>query len=169
MESKAKILGHALHPMLIVFPLGLLVTSFLFDVIYLVTGSEAIARTAFHMIGAGIIAGAIASLPGWIDWFAIPRGTRAKRVGIVHGLANTILLVLFAISWWLRRETPQVPGSDAIVFSLLAILVGSFSAWLGGELVERLGVGVDHNANLNAPSSLSHSQIPDDPSTPPPA
>ncbi|MBC7805180.1 MAG: hypothetical protein H7145_03420, partial [Akkermansiaceae bacterium] len=28
-------------------------------------------------------------------------------------------------------------------------------AWLGGELVNRLGVGIDNGANLNAPSSLS--------------
>jgi len=29
--------------------------------------------------------------------------------------------------------------------------------WLGGELVERLGVGVTPDANLNAPNSLTHS------------
>jgi len=30
------------------------------------------------------------------------------------------------------------------------------TAWIGGELVYRLGVGVDPGANVNAPSSLSN-------------
>jgi len=33
--------------------------------------------------------------------------------------------------------------------------VALFAGWLGGELVERLGVGVDTGAHLDAPSSLS--------------
>jgi uncharacterized membrane protein len=35
MEAKAKLFGHSIHQMLIVFPLGLLATSFIFDIIYL--------------------------------------------------------------------------------------------------------------------------------------
>jgi len=34
-------------------------------------------------------------------------------------------------------------------------VIALFGGWLGGELVDRLGVGVDRGANLNAPSSLS--------------
>jgi hypothetical protein len=29
------------------------------------------------------------------------------------------------------------------------------TGWLGGELVDRMGVGVDRGAHLNSPSSLS--------------
>jgi len=39
MESKAKIMGHPIHPILIPFPLGLLSTSVVFDVVYLLTGT----------------------------------------------------------------------------------------------------------------------------------
>jgi uncharacterized membrane protein len=156
MESKSKVLGHPLHPMLVVFPLGLLVASFIFDIMVMVTGNEALSRSSFHIIAAGIIGGLVAALPGLIDWFAIPRGTRAKKIGAVHGLGNVIVLVLFAISWWLRRHTPQAPGSDAITFSFLGVLLGAVTGWLGGELVDRLGVGVDRGANLNAPNSLRH-------------
>lgn len=35
-----------------------------------------------------------------------------------------------------------------------------FTGWLGGELVDRLGVGVHEGANVNAPSSLSHGEVP---------
>lgn len=34
MESRAKVLGHPLHQMLVAFPLGLLVTSVVFDGLY---------------------------------------------------------------------------------------------------------------------------------------
>jgi uncharacterized membrane protein len=39
MESKVKLFGHPLHPILIVFPLGLLATSVIFDIVYLATGN----------------------------------------------------------------------------------------------------------------------------------
>jgi hypothetical protein len=50
------------------------------------------------MIGGGLVAAPF----GWIDWFAIPSGTRAQRVGLAHGLTNLAVLVLFALSSLLR-------------------------------------------------------------------
>lgn len=157
MESKAKVLGHPLHPMLIVFPLGLLVTSFIFDVLNYFTHSEKLYYASFYMIAAGIIGGLLAALPGFVDWIAIPAGTRAKKIGLIHGLGNVIVLVLFAMSWWLRRGVAQAPDSEAITFSFFGVLLGAVTGWLGGELVDRLGVGVDPGANLNAPNSLRNS------------
>jgi uncharacterized membrane protein len=51
MESRAKAFGHAIHPMLIVFPLGLLVTAVIFDIVYLATD-----RTGFAIASAYAIA-----------------------------------------------------------------------------------------------------------------
>ncbi len=34
-------------------------------------------------------------------------------------------------------------------------MLGAVTGWLGGELVDRLGVGVDDGAHLNSPSSLT--------------
>ena len=39
MEAKAKVLGHAVHQMLIPYPLALLTTAIIFDVIHLFTGT----------------------------------------------------------------------------------------------------------------------------------
>jgi uncharacterized membrane protein len=36
MESRVKLFGHPVHPMLIVFPLGLLATAVVFDLLYLI-------------------------------------------------------------------------------------------------------------------------------------
>jgi uncharacterized membrane protein len=155
MESKAKAFGHPIHPMLIVFPLGLLITAVIFDLIYLFSDNGKWAETAYYMIAAGIIGGLLAALFGLIDWIALPSGTRAKSIGLWHGLGNVIVIALFAASWLLRRGDPDDPTALAFVPSVLGVALGTVTAWLGGELVDRLGVGVDRDANLNAPSSIS--------------
>jgi hypothetical protein len=48
-----------------------------------------------------------------------------------------------------------VPSAGALVLSFAGLLLALVTGWLGGELVDRLGVGVDDGANLDAPSSLS--------------
>jgi uncharacterized membrane protein len=155
MESRARLFGHAMHPMLIVFPLGLLSTAVVFDVVSLVTGEARWHQVAYYMIAAGVIGGLAAALTGWIDWAAVPSKTRAKRVGLVHGIGNVIVLVLFAMSWLLRRDAPGPPPTEAVVASVIGLGIALVTGWLGGELVERLGVSVDDGAHLDAPSSLS--------------
>jgi uncharacterized membrane protein len=155
MESKAKLLGHPIHPMLIVFPLGLLATAVIFDIIGLTRDAPYLFNAAYWMIEAGLIGGLISAVFGSIDWLAIPMGTRAKTIGLWHGVGNVIVILLFAISWWLRRPTPDNPSGGALGFSFVAVVIALGTAWLGGELVDRLGVGVDHGANMNAPNSLS--------------
>jgi uncharacterized membrane protein len=48
------------------------------------------------------------------------------------------------------------------MLSLAGALLMLVTGWLGGELVERLGVGVDEGANLNAPNSLTGRQARDE-------
>jgi uncharacterized membrane protein len=155
MESKVKLAGHPVHPMLIVFPLGLLATAVIFDIIYLMSDHSQWTVAAYYMIGAGIIGGLAAAVTGWLDWFSIPNGTRAKRIGLWHGAGNVVVLGLFIISWVLRRPNPELPPTGAIVAGLVAVVLALVTAWLGGELVDRLAVGVDDGAHLDAPSSLS--------------
>jgi uncharacterized membrane protein len=155
MESRIKIAGHPLHPMLIVFPLGLLATAVAFDIAALVSSDNSWFNISFWIMAAGILGGLLAALPGLIDWMAIPSNTRAKTIGLWHGGGNVIVLALFAISWFLRRGNAGIPSSGALVSSFLALVLALVTGWLGGELVDRLGVGVDNGAHLNAPSSLS--------------
>lgn len=155
MESRAKLAGHPIHPMLIVFPLGLLITSLIFDIIYLASGDNRWTATAEYMIGAGVLGGLLAAVFGLVDWLGITRGTRAKRIGLWHGGANVVVVVLFIISWFLRLPDSAHPPTAAIVLSFIAVGIGAVAGWLGVELVDRLGIGVDDGANPDAPSSLS--------------
>lgn len=156
MQGPARILGHAAHPILIVFPLGLLSTAVIFDVIYLFTDKASFALAAGYAMAAGIIGGLVAAIFGLIDWRSIRPGTRAARVGTLHGAGNAVVLILFAISWLLRVGGDEWrPSVLALILSFAGFALAGVTGWLGGELVERLGVGVDDEANLDAPSSLS--------------
>jgi uncharacterized membrane protein len=154
MESRAKLLGHPIHQMLIVFPLGLLATGVVFDLVYLVGDALLFADFAYWLIISGLVGGALAAPFGLIDWLAIPQGTRAKRVGALHGLGNVLVLALFVISVALRADVPADAPAAAYVCSFAGAALSLLTAWLGGELVDRLGVGVYPDAGVDAPSSL---------------
>ena len=154
MESRAKLFGHPIHQMLIVFPLGLLGMAVVFDLIALGLRQGYWSEIAFWMIAAGVVTGLMAAPFGLIDWFAIPAGTRAKRIGTLHGLGNVGVLLMFGSSWLLRSDVPSDPSRFALTLSFAGVTLALVTGWLGGELVDRLAVGVDQGANVNAPSSL---------------
>jgi uncharacterized membrane protein len=155
MEARARLFGHPIHQMLIVFPLGLLATAVIFDVVNMVAGNGYWSEIAYWMIAAGLVGGLAAALFGVIDWTKIPAGTRAKRVGLQHGVGNVVVVLLFVGSWLLRRDDPRAPETLALVLSFAGAGLALITGWLGGELVDRLAVGVDEGAHVNAPSSLS--------------
>jgi uncharacterized membrane protein len=156
MESRAKLAGHPMHPMLIVLPLGLFTAAVVFDALYLGQGNPAFATVAYWNIAAGIIGGLLAAVFGLVDWWAIPQGTRAKQIGLFHGGSNVVVVVLFALVWWMRSSTADAtPTTNVFMIEVVALALGCVAGWLGGELVDRLGVGVDDSAHLDAPSSLS--------------
>jgi uncharacterized membrane protein len=164
MESTARAAGHSIHPMLIVFPLGLLGMAVIFDIIYLITRTRGWTIVSFWMIAAGVISGLIAAVPGLIDWITVvPPNTRAWYIGLYHGVGNVIVVLLFAGSWTARKgpgsgfDMAGVPSTTALVLSFAGLLLALVTGWLGGELIERLGIAVHSGANPNAPSSLSSS------------
>lgn len=156
MDSRAKLLGHPIHQQLIVFPLGAFGIGLLFDLIALFQNDgENLHRAAGYVIAAGIVGGLLAALFGLIDWLGIPDGVRAKRIGAMHGIGNVAVVVLFAAAWLLRRDKPEDPSTLPIVLEAVGVALSLVTGWLGGELVDRLGVGVYRGAHLDAPSSLS--------------
>lgn len=157
MQGRGKIMGHSAHPLLVVFPLGLLSTAVIFDVIYLFSNRSSFALASAYAMAAGIIGGVVAAAFGAIDYRSIPSGTRASRIARVHGTGNAVVLVLFAVSWLLRMSgNDWRPSVIALILSFAGFALAGLTGWLGGELVERLGVGVDDHAGVNASSSLSH-------------
>lgn len=126
------------HHVLIVFPLGLLSTSFFFDLGYLATGRGQLGVVAWWMIFAGVAGAVLASLFGIRDWLRVARRTRARSLGAWHGAGHTIVTLLFAASWLLRRDAPDHPEGLAIALSAGGVLLSVVTGWLSGELAEEV-------------------------------
>jgi uncharacterized membrane protein len=156
MQSRVRSMGHPVHPMLVVFPLGLFTTAVVFDLVHLLSGNDTFAQVGFWNITAGLVGVLLAAPIGLLDWMAIPAGTRAKRVGAYHGLGNTIVTVIFLLCWLVRiGRDEHAAGGGLFVLEVLALALAMVAGWLGGELVNRLAIGVDSEAHPDAPSSLS--------------
>jgi uncharacterized membrane protein len=151
MESRAKFAGHPIHQMLVAFPIGAFGLAVSSDVLSGGRRSRMYEYTAARAIDFGLLSAALAAPFGLVDWLSIPRGTRAKRVGLWHALGNVALLGLFAGSRSFRarrdRRAPWLAGAG--------MLLGGVTAWLGGELINRHGVGVSDAMGLEEPSSLA--------------
>jgi uncharacterized membrane protein len=159
-ESRIKVLGHPVHPMLIVFPLGLLSTAVLFDILYVVTGNADLPVFSFWALLAGLVGGLAAALFGLVDWLGLPKETRARRIGALHGAGNLVVVTLFALSFILRTGADGYrPDTIAVLLGVLGAGLALVTAWLGGELVYRLRVAVDDDAHLDASSSLNEGAV----------
>ena len=135
MESRIKLFGHPIHPMLIVFPIGLFAVAVLFDILYLIFGNPVLPTVSFYMIAAGVVGGLLAAIFGFIDWPGLPNNSRAKRIGGWHGIGNLIIVVFFAISWLLRGGIANVvPNGLASLLSFAGVAMALITAWIGGSL-----------------------------------
>src|SRR5690348_8790465 len=86
MRSRARVSSHPIHPMLITFPFGLWVTSFIFDVIGRASGNQDLFAAGFYAVIAGCVGAALAAVPGVIDLFAtVPPNSSARQRGYIHG------------------------------------------------------------------------------------
>lgn len=145
-SARAKIAGHPVHPMLVVFPIGLFVTSSLFDLIYLAVGDPFWYRMAFWTILIGFFGTLAAALPGFADYLSLPLKTEARRVATYHMGVGLTLAILYFIGlmvrdWGIiaRNQTPWLP----VGLNLIGVGLIGLQGWLGGELVYRHGVGVE--------------------------
>jgi uncharacterized membrane protein len=149
MESRAAIAGHPIHPMLIAFPLGLWITSFVVDVIFYFVRHSTMLVISKFLLATGCLGAVAAAIPGIIDWLAIPPG-EAKRVANWHARLNIIALIVFAISFFLRvGSLSNLVGRRLTIpflLSLLGVVLIGISGWLGGELTFRYRIGQMRNA-----------------------
>ncbi len=109
--------GHPLHPVIAIAPLSLLTASLATDIARLATGDLAYAEAARWALGAAVISGLVAAVPGVIDTFTYPQA--ARGVPIRHALLSSLGLSLMALGWWLRRDDPV----SVVALSLSAVAV----------------------------------------------
>lgn len=161
MQSRVKVLGHPVHQMLIPIPAGLFIVGAILDVVQQFAETAWIPTVTYWNLMIGIGTALLAAIFGAADWAGIPSGTRAKRIGAAHGIGNVLAVVVFGVAVAMRHDNVNhEAGSIALTLEIIAFLMLGVTAWLGGELVDRLGVGVDERAHLDAPSSLRSKHVP---------
>ncbi len=151
MRTPASVLTHPIHPMLIVFPIGLWVFSLACDLIRLAgaPGSAWVTVAFFTMIG-GLIGALCAAVPGFIDLFFYKGGAApVKKTALMHMTINLAVVVLYAINIWLRAKNGANVStglSAPVLLSIVGVALLCVSGWLGGQLVHVYGVGVEGRA-----------------------
>jgi uncharacterized membrane protein/nitrite reductase/ring-hydroxylating ferredoxin subunit len=145
MRTKAQIKSHPIHPMLVSFPIGLWVASFIFDLLGVVSGNIYLHIAAFYCLIGGCIGAVLAGVAGVIDLFgAVPPNSSARQRGYIHGALNTLALLLFIYIAAHRGNPMTRPDKLSLTLSLLGVVGIAVSGWLGGTLVYRNQIGVDH-------------------------
>lgn len=138
MESRLRIAGQAVQPVLVMFPLGLFTMAIFFDTGNVFGGPDILGALAYWNIAAGLVGGIVVALASAVDLVFARSGLRAKRMGVLIGLVNMGVLILFAVILMLRMRTPdRVAGGGLLAFELLCLSGAVFAAWYGGELVNR--------------------------------
>lgn len=152
-------LRHPLHPILIHFPIALLVLSLVFDLLSLVLdGAGIYLRSSLYAMSLGVGTAVLAGVVGFADLLDIRRGSRSRRVALLHLLLNDVAIVVFAVNLWLRWgvwHLQEAVASDRVPsLGLLLSLVGmgliTLSAYLGGRLVYADGIAVGRHRRTTA-------------------
>ncbi|HWR14523.1 MAG TPA: DUF2231 domain-containing protein [Terriglobales bacterium] len=145
MRSRASIKSHPLHPMLVAFPIGLLVTSFVFDLISVWRDFPSLWSAAWYCVIAGLIGAVLAAVPGAIDLFAVvPPNSSGRRRGYKHAILNLLVIIAF-VAVAAYRGSPDVrPNATSLLLSAIGVVLIGISGWLGATLVYRNQIAVDH-------------------------
>jgi uncharacterized membrane protein len=139
MASPAQVARHPIHPMLIVFPIGLWVFAFICYTVFMLGGGDVWRTVALYAMAGGIIGAALAAIPGMIDLLSM-QPTRTRTIGIWHMILNISVLTLFAVSFGLQIAAVAT-NAVSYALALIAVLLLLVSGWLGGEMVYVHGSG----------------------------
>ena len=162
MRSKARLLRHPMHPMLVMFPTALFPLLLVLDVLHATLGDAAFWTVGLWVALLGVATTLAAIVPGAIDMAAIPGGTRAHRTGLAHAVVGTGVLLAYAAASWARWSMGADTDNFALAATIDAVgvaLVG-VQGWLGGELVYRHHVGVLSEPEGADPVALTGAQAP---------
>lgn len=143
MQSKASFKGHPIHPMLIVYPFAFLTGAFGFNAAAAASKNRGLRTVGDYLVPTGIAAGLLAAVPGIVDYLnSVPPQSSGKDRATKHALLNVSALGLFTASWLLGRKGQRTAAPLALQGVASALM--SVAGYLGGTLVYRNQIGVDH-------------------------
>ena len=151
--ANASVFGHPLHPMLVPIPVAALVGAAITDWLFLGFGGQFWPTASYWLLIVGLVVGAAAGVTGIIDFMSVERA-RSMGIAWAHAIGNIAAIALVLVNVLIRRDNPADPPMQAILLSSIVFAVLLVTAWLGGEMTFRHGIGVSrgvggHRANEN--------------------
>jgi nitrite reductase/ring-hydroxylating ferredoxin subunit/uncharacterized membrane protein len=145
MRSKASYKGHPIHPALIPFPFAFLYGGFAFDLAGRLAQRPAWWTTGGYLSLIGVVSALVAAVPGFIDYFnTVPPKSSGKQRATRHMLLNLTAVILFSVAWIIRGHAGAFPGTGILLLEGIGLILLTAGGWLGGVLVNRNQIGVDH-------------------------
>jgi len=144
MRSKVNFKTHPLHPILVAFPIAFFTGTLLAHVAGWLFDIPALLSTAYYLNAAGIVFALLAAIPGFIDFlYTVPPKSSGKKRAAQHGIINVVMLLVFIITFFYRSNTNS-NDYVLLLFELTGTTLMSIAGWMGGTLVYRNQIGVDH-------------------------
>jgi uncharacterized membrane protein len=123
--------GHPLHAILSDLPAALIPTALAAAVAERVRPGGETRFAATSACALSLASATTAAIVGWWDWLTIPGDHPVRGPATTHGLLNTAGLAVGALALVTpRRRLELLVGLNAILL---------VAAWIGGDLVYRLG------------------------------
>jgi nitrite reductase/ring-hydroxylating ferredoxin subunit len=138
-------IGHPIHPPITDVPIGAWLGASLLDLADGGSGNG-MARGADALVALGCVGAVGAAATGFADWQ--DQVGHSRDVGTAHALINTSALALCSASLVLRLKGARGP---AIALSLVGLGAAATGAFLGGDMVFRMGMQVNRNAFTSGP------------------
>jgi uncharacterized membrane protein/nitrite reductase/ring-hydroxylating ferredoxin subunit len=144
MRSRAAIRSHPIHPMLVAFPIGLFITSLIFDLLGSQRGNASLWAAGWYCVIAGLCFSLVAAIPGVVDLFSVvPPNSSGRNRGYKHALLNLAMIAVFIAVAAHRGDAATQPDRMSLLLSAVGVLLLLASGWLGATLVYRNQIGVD--------------------------
>ena len=145
MLSRARLKNHPIHPFLIPFPIAFGTGALVADIVARFADWPTVWATGAYLAVAAVATGLVAAVPGLIDYFAVvPPDSSAKKRATYHMIVNVIALSLIGVGTAFREADTWRAGIGTVVCEAAGMLCMTVGGWLGGTLVYRNQIGVDH-------------------------
>lgn len=126
--------------MLVPITIGMYVAATCADVALARTGTSFWALGTSWLLLGTLLSGAVAVVPGAIDFVMIDRAQKLHGAW-AHAGGNLLFLALVAVNYsWRQSSIP--PGTSGLVLTLVGLALLLATGWLGGEMSYRRGIGV---------------------------
>lgn len=152
MDSKARVAGHPIHPMLVVFPIAMFTATVAALLAFIATRDTFYYRAAMTAGAAGVSMAILAAIPGAIDLFSLPKGSRARAIGVRHASFALLTVGIFSVStavmvrnWVTKTMVDGAWALDATVplaIGVLGLVTLIIVGILGWTLVQTHHVGI---------------------------